>query len=416
MPQTTLTADIVAKEALAILENELGVISKMHRAHEEEFSQKVNGYKVGDEIRIRRPADFTVRTGPTMNVQDVIEGKVTLKVDQQIGVDFNFSSTDLTLKIDDLSERVMKPAMTSIINHMSNDVLTTMYKGVYNWVGVSGTAIDSFADFSKGPERLDEMAVPQDNRYAVLSPADYWAFVGSQTALYAPGLVNEAYRKGHLGPVGNVDTYMSQVTPTHSTGTRDDTTPLTDGDASVNVKSYNDVKDTWTQTLVTDGWDSQATLKAGDVFTIADCYMVNPRTKASTGILQQFVVQSDVTADATTSNDTNITISPPIIQSGPHQTVTGYADGKAIVQVGAASSSFRQNMIFHKNTMALAVVPMEMPVAAVGGARRSYKGFSVRVIPVYDGTNDISKWRLDLLYGRRCIDPRLAVRLSATGA
>ena len=121
MSNTTLTADIVAKSALPILENELGWVNQLYRAPEEEFSKSVNGYKVGDEISIRRPADFTVRTGPTLSTQDVIEGKTTLKVDQQIGVDFEFSSTDLTLKIEDLAERVMKPAMMSIVNHIAAD-------------------------------------------------------------------------------------------------------------------------------------------------------------------------------------------------------------------------------------------------------------------------------------------------------
>ena len=37
---------------------------------------------------------------------------------------------------------------------------------------------------------------------------------------------------------------------------------------------------------------------------------------------------------------------------------------------------------------------------------------SVRVIPYYDGTNDISKYRLDVLYGIRTVDPRLAVIVS----
>jgi len=39
---------------------------------------------------------------------------------------------------------------------------------------------------------------------------------------------------------------------------------------------------------------------------------------------------------------------------------------------------------------------------------------SVRVIPIYDGTNDLSKWRMDLLYGRKLLDPRLITRLSGS--
>jgi hypothetical protein len=44
--------------------------------------------------------------------------------------------------------------------------------------------------------------------------------------------------------------------------------------------------------------------------------------------------------------------------------------------------------------------------------RRTYKGYSVRVIPYYDGNNDVSNWRLDVLYGVDAIDTRQAVRAS----
>ena len=136
MSNTTLTADVIAKEALAILDNELGWLNKIHRAHESEFSETVNGYKKGSTISIRRPADFTVRTGATMNLQDVIEGKTTLVVDQQIGVDWSFTSSDLTLAMNDLSERVIRPALTNIVNHLAEDVAEQMYLGTEGIFGI----------------------------------------------------------------------------------------------------------------------------------------------------------------------------------------------------------------------------------------------------------------------------------------
>lgn len=408
MANTTLTADVVAKMALAILDNELGWLKKIHRGHQEEFSNRVNGYKVGETISIRRPADFTVRSGATLSAQDVIEGKTTLTVDQQIGVDFQFSSTDLTLKVNDMADRIVKPAMTSIVNHLANDVATQMYQGFYNWVGTPGNQINTFAEFALAPQRLDEMAVPVSDRCAILSPTDHWGLVGGQTGLYVQGLAGSAYSAGSLGKIGGVDTFMSQVTPTHTTGTRDDTTPTVNG-ASQNV-TYDTAKDTWTQSLIMQAFDTSSTVTAGDVFTIADVYMVNPKTKAATGILQQFVITTAATA---TTGAITATISPPIIISGPHQTVDAApADAAAIVNVGTASTGYRQNMVFHKNAMSLAVVPMEMPQGAYNGSRQSYKDLSVRVIPIYDGTNDISKWRLDLLYGRKLVDPRLGTRIS----
>ena len=72
MSNTTLTADIIAKEALAILDNELGWLGRIHRAFEDEFEHKVNGYKIGDTLSIRRPPDFTVRSGATMNLYSQI--------------------------------------------------------------------------------------------------------------------------------------------------------------------------------------------------------------------------------------------------------------------------------------------------------------------------------------------------------
>lgn len=410
MSNTTLTADIIAKEAMAILDNELGWLDNIHRAYEDEFEQKVNGYEIGDTISIRRPEDGQVRTGSTMNTTDVIEGKVTLTIDQIIGSDFKLSATDLTLKISDIGERVLKPRLINMVNYMANDVLSTMYKRIYNWVGTAGNTIDSFADFYVGVRRLNEMAVPMADRFAILSPVDHAGMLGSQTGLYITDAAKDAYRKGSLGEIGSCETFMSQVTPTHTTGTRDDTTPTVNG-ANQNV-TYDTAKNTWTQSLICQAFDASATIKEGDVFTLADVYMVNPKTKQSTGILQQFVNTADATA---AGGAVTLTISPPIITSGPHQTVNAApASGAAIVNVGAASTAYRQNILAHKNTMALAIVPMIMPPGTVGGSRKSHKGISVRVMPVWDGVNNTSAWRMDMLYGRKVIDPRLAVRLSGT--
>lgn len=419
MANNTLTADVIAKIALPILENELGVIKTLYRAHEEEFSSTVNGYKKGDTISIRRPADFTLRTGATASAQDVIEGKTTLVVDQQIGVDFSFSSTDLTLKVEDMADRIIKPAMSIIANGMASDVLTQMYRGTYNLVGTWGNQVNSFSDFSKAPERLDELACPQDNRAAILCPNDFWGLVGANTALFAPSVVTSSLRSGELGELGGVMTMMSQVVPSHTVGAMGGT-PLVNG-ASQNV-TYDTAKNSWTQSLITDGWTAAAAarVKAGDVFTMyaagtsgARVKMVNPKTKVVTDVDQQFVVTADGSSDGL--GNLTLTIAPPIITSGPYQTVNvAPADNAGLTFVGTAATAYRQNLAYHKNAMALAVVPMEMPAAAYGGTRQSYKNLSVRLIPSYNASTDVSSWRLDLLYGRKLIDPRIVTRFAGT--
>jgi hypothetical protein len=410
MANRALTADIVAKEAVQQLENACVMGSLVYRGYEEEFDKKVNGYEVGETISVRRPADFTVRDGAVAVVQEPQEGKFSLTVDKRKGVDFKFTSQELTLNIGELGERIIKPAMIQLGNQIDRDT-HALYKQVWNWVGTPGQVVNSFADFAKAPERLDLGAVSMDDRNAVLSPTDHWGMLGSQTALYMQDVAKGAYRQGSLGMIGGVDTYSSQNVQTHTRGTAAGT-PLVKGTQSTTWASS---RDTGTMTLDTDGWDTVTTLKEGDVFTIDAVFAVNPVTKATLPHLQMFVVRSDVTAHATTTSSTTLTISPPIITSGAHQTVSAAALNDATITIlGTASTGYAQNLVFRKNAFSLVMVPLVAPPGAVDVGRRSYKGYSVRIIPVYDGINDHSMWRCDILYGLKALDPRQATRLSGT--
>jgi len=413
MSNTTLTADIIASEALDILEGNLVMANLVHRAHESEFGKKVNGYTVGETISIRRPDDATVRDGAVFVAQDVVEGKTTLTIDKQKGVDFKFTSADLTLQIDELSERVIKPRMIQLANQVDLDLLA-LYKKVPNHVTLPSGGIDSFADFALAPTRMDTCAIPQEGRSAILSPADHWALLGSQSALYMQDVAKGAYRNARLGMIGGVDTYMSQSIPVHTTGARtgQDVTDTTS-------ESYNaghtwaTVKDSTSVTFHIDGMasDTAGYFLPGDTFTIDTVYDVHPVTKAALPHLKSFVVMSSTTS---ASNEADVSIWPPLITSGAQKTVSAPAllDGLAVRYQGVASTNYTQNLFFHKNAFALAMVPMEKPPGAVDVARKSINGISVRVIPFYDGVNDVSNWRLDILYGVQCIDPRLAVRAS----
>ena len=411
MSNSLITPTMIAREAIMQLDNNLVWGNIVHRGYENEFGQSVNGNKVGSSVTIRRPVQFTVREGATANIQDVTEGTTSITVDKQRGVDFKFTSSDMTLNITEFSERYIKPAMIQIANTVDKDI-ALLYKDVYNWAGTAGQTINSYVDFAKGPERLDLGAVEQEGRMGVLSPTDHWGLLGSFSGLYINTTAKNALEQAKLGPVGGCDLYMSQNIQTHTVGAHGGT-PLTRG-ASQGV-AYSAVKATMTQTLATDGWTTSSSLKAGDVFTISNLYAVNPVTKATLPHLQQFVIVTTVTTNATSSNTTSIVISPPIITTGPYQNVSAdNANDTAITYMGTASTGYAQNMLFKKEAFALAMVPMERPAGATDVAIENYKNLSVRLIPYYDGTNDVSNYRLDVLYGVKTIDPRKATRLSGT--
>lgn len=404
MANTTLTADIIAKAAVAVLDNELVMGKKVFRGYEEDFAKKVNGYEVGETITIRKPADFTVRHGAVASAQNVTEGKTTITVNKRRGIDFKFTAQELTLNIKDLSERVIKPAMVQLANDIDVE-LHGLYKDVPNWVGTPGQVINSFADFAKGPQRLDEGAVPQDMRCAVLSPEDHWGMVGSQTALFNDTINKPAYRQGQTGRIANIDTYMTQNVATHTVGS--DVSGTVNQSITASTITYDAVKDSMQQTITV----ASLNLNPGDVFTIEDVYDVNPVTKARLSFQKQFTVVS--------YSSNTLVFYPAMIWTGAFKNVSvtpGVTDlnTKAIVAMGTAGGIYRQNMVFHQNAFALVTVPLVSPPGAVDVGRQTYKGTSVRVIPVYDGINDESMWRLDVLFGVKAIDPRLATRLSGT--
>lgn len=411
MANSLLTPDVVAPASLALLENSLVLSNKVYRDLESEFDES----KIGDTIQIRRPMQYTVRTGATAAVQDSVEGKTTLVVDTQKGVDIQFSSKELTLDVDKFAERHLKPAMIRLANDIDSTLYQASYKATYNWVGTPGQLVNSYTDFIKAPQRLDEMAVPTDERIAIFSPADYWAMVGgfgNGANFNQPELSKTAIQKARLPMLGNVDAYQSQIVSTHTVGALGGTPAV---NAASSVSTWANVKDTYAQDLVTDGWTAAVAtrVKKGDVFTIAGVYAVNPVTKDTQSFLQQFVAQADAASDG--SGNMTISISPPIIASGAYQTVSaGPADGDLLTFVGSASTGYTQNLVFHPNAFALACVPLALPGGAASKSRYTKNGFSIRVVESYDSTNDLNFWRFDVLFGVKAIDPRLATRLSGT--
>ena len=109
MTNTLLSPTAVTREALRVLHQKLNFVGSITREYDESFARQ--GAKIGDTLKVRLPNQYVVRTGPTLNAQDTTETSVDLKVQTQKGVDLNFTSVDLTMTLDDSSDRVIEPAI-----------------------------------------------------------------------------------------------------------------------------------------------------------------------------------------------------------------------------------------------------------------------------------------------------------------
>jgi hypothetical protein len=364
MSNTNLTASIVAKEAIMILENQVVMPKLVYRGYEPEFDKNVNGYTVGNSINIRRPADFTVRSGRSASVQDVTEGQFPLVLNTQVGVDFKFTSQELTQNINSLSERVIRPAMIQLANKIDADCLA-LASASYNWVGTPGNPVGTFTRSCEGRRAARPVGRPPGWPRCGSVPTDYWTMAASSTALYMQGVANSAYRQGELGQIAGFNTWMSQNVQSFTRGTA-----VTATLNSLFSSTYAATLNSNTASIAFNFATSKS-IAAGDVFKINDVFAVNPVTKATANYLQQFVVVAAAGGTATVT----ATISPPLITSGAFQNVSAAPTASSVVTfLGAASTVSAQNLIFAKQALTLAMAPMEAPPGAVDVSRQSYKG------------------------------------------
>lgn len=401
MANALITPSVIAKEALMQLENNLVFGSNVHREYKKEFA------KVGDTVSIRKPVKFAVTDGATASVQDVTESTTPFVINKRKHVAWAFTTQDLTLTVDEYSTRYIQPAMIQLANQVDAD-LAALYKDVWNAVGTAGTTPSTFAGVAAAAKRLDKMAVPQDMRKLVLDPEAHWSLADGLKGIYNQKRVEEFIGKGYLGNIADFDIFKDQNVSTHTKGTATGT-PLVNGGSQSYTAPTSAQLTANTYALITDGWTNSVTgiVKAGDVFTIAGVYSVNPISKQSTAELMQFTVTADANSGAATGPAT-ITVSPAIISAGPYQNVTAApADNVAITVV----ANHTANLAFHKNAFGLVTVPLELPDGVSFKAREQDKGISVRVIKDYDFTNDKDQIRIDILYGVKSIYPDLACRL-----
>lgn len=391
MANTLLTSTVITRKALQVLHQKCTFIGSVNRQYDDRFAQ--SGAKIGETLQIRKPAQYVVRNGKTLNTQDSEETKVDLTVATQKGVDMEFGAAELALDIDDFSERFIEPAMSVLAANIEADAIS-MYKDVYNTVDSAGSAMD-VADVLKLRKRLTDSLTPTSDRRLLLSTQQMADLTDATKGLFNDqGKLAMQYREGMIGKntLGFGEILESTITPrlAHgaANGSYDTAAAAAAGATSIAV-------DTGTGAAV-----------AGQTFTIADVYEVHPETKQSTGRLQQFTLTADFAGGTGTIN-----FSPAVYATGAKQNVDALpANNKDITFLGTASATDDQCVAYHKNAFTFATADLEVPKGVDFAARQVFDGISMRIVKDYDITNDAFPARIDVLYGYKALRPELAAR------
>ena len=402
MANSFLSPTIITREALRILHANLNFIANVSKQYDSQFANagaSPSG-KIGPTLTIRNPNQYTVRTGSTISVQDTVETSQTLTVSTQKGVDMTFTSQDLTLTIDEFSERYLKPAMSVLATNIESDALS-MVLDVYNAVDDNANPI-TYKDIALARKQLQLSLAPDDGeRVGIISSTHVPSYLDAIKGLFNPQEgIARPYLTGKIGKVNNMNFYENTVLAPFQTGT------------AATVTGYQVNGANQTGATITIGTGTTTFLK-GDIVTFVGCNAVDPETKKDRGFLQQFVVTANSGASAT-----SLAISPSITTTGAAQNVTASptTGGTGLVAKvgGGASALYSQSILFHPEAFAFVTADL-VDVSKFGawGARQVMDGISMRIARQYDIVNDKIPCRIDVLYGYKTLRPQLACRVIA---
>lgn len=398
MANTILTATAVTRKALAILHQKLNFIGSINRQYDDSFAR--DGAKIGDSLKIRLPNEYVVRNTMAMagTIPDIEESSTTLTVSNVMGVDMNFSSADLTLHIDDFSERFIEPAMSVLAANLEAKALE-MALDVYQAVDNVGSAITLNKALTARKRLVDALA-PGSNRTLLLNTQDNLDLVDALKGLFQDSTeISKQYRDGMVGRTAGFGTiYENTLLASQTTGSAAATTGHT---VTTTVTANGSTG------LVIAGVTK--TWKKGDVFTVAGTYRLHPETKADTGVLQQFVV----TADSAGASGDTLSFSPAIYTSTGRQnvTATGLVSGSALVKIGTASGIYKPSLAYHKDAFTFATADLVTPQGVDFAAREVYDGISMSLVRDFAIADRSFPCRLDVLYGYKTVRPQLATRI-----
>ena len=417
MANSYLTVNKLAMESLPLLRESMLIAGKVNNDMDlvDEMTSVSGGGKGGGTIRVRRPVRYTVREGTSRSNQDITEQWCQVPAPMMRGVDFTIPTTALAKDIEYVSKRYLTPAVAQLASKIDTDIAAN-YTAIYNVVGKPGTAPDKFKYIGDIHRRMNELNVPNEGRHLAFCPAHRASMADAMKGLYSKDLTEDAVRRGELGRLSTLMTMETNNIPAHLTGDLANGA-LVDGAVARGARTIN-----------MDNADNGDIIRAGDWFSIANVYEINPMTRLSTGVLKQFVAKSNATLSGGHITPTTVhgdEMSEGMQFDGQYQNMSAQIAQNAQVfflgrggvggveSAGASDTTYQQSLAFHRNAFWFGMFPLtdHLPGAEAKTVQDAKSGVSLRLSTQYDIDDDNVKYRLDAYYATDCLCPELAVRL-----
>lgn len=394
MANTLLTIDMIMKETQRVAHEKLSFLGTIDRQYDSAYAN--TGAKIGSVLRVQKPNQYKRTQGSrVMSVQDQNEQAGTITLATQDHVDMRVNSAELALSIDEFSRLQIEPAVSGLISGIEADAIAYCTKQVYQVAGTAGTALTDLVVPGAARAKLNQSLAPKDgNRAIQCDSVAMGGLVNGLKGLFQDSTqIKEQYREGMIGRTAMADWYENERMWTLP-NSADVAGEINGGTLTSGITS-----------LTVDGLTAAPV--EGMVFTIEGTYDVHPETKAAYPHLKQFVCGAGCTT-------TNLVFTPAIIYdtTSAYQNCSGApTDNDDITFVGAASTNYVQQLMYHKEAFQFVTADLPLLSGADKCARKVQEGLSMRVWQDGDIRNDELLMRIDILYGFAALRPEWACRM-----
>lgn len=366
MANTLITPQIVAIEALRILQSNMVFRDLVYNDYASDFAQ------VGDTVNVRKRAALGSKLfDGQIVIQDLQETTIPVKLDRLRDTSVKVTSKEMTLDIKDFSKQIMEPALIGLAQDVDADIAAAAV-GYASYTKAATANPTNLADIADLAKRLDKVKAPKTDRVLVLSPDHKYkyALTGNLSNVSYAG-DNVTLREALLGKVYGFATYMSQNLSASEAATPGTATTYkvagTKGQDTVALSSVD---------------AATGTIKTGDGFIVD-------------GRLYRF------TADGTAASGSVASIK---IDKKLHKNIT--ATEKVTLVNGVNSVAFQ------KEGIAFVTRPLELPMGAAKAYVAQAENIAVRVVFDYNVTTKEDTISFDVLYGIAELNKDLIARLA----
>ncbi len=415
MANAFLNAKEYANVMLLLLKNNL-VMGKLVDGR---FNNRVTDQN-GLMIHVKRPPQFVAKDGPLLAEQAIVTGSTSLGVNRYRNVHIGVSDMEAVSNWNALMRSSTMMAAASTLAHDVDLYLHEKLLAFHSHVGTPGEPLRTPAQFLRVHTRLMEKSVADTNLSAVMSYGDAEAIRSNLINSNINGVNKTALENARVPLMSSIQAFATQHIKSVVTGTRAQGAATLDG-AGQNV-NYAAAKDLDSSPLVLAALGANATVKKGEIFTIAGVFAINNRSGETLPYLQQFVVVDDVTATA--GGAATVQVFPHIIVpgtgGGEADTNTSFATVSAAPANGAAITFFAPantvvpvRAAWSKEAIQLVSARLETPMSDTSSfATDPETGISIRYWRGSDINTGRHIHRWDMIYGAKTVDPRLGTRFS----